>query len=181
MINCSWNVGWKVEFCFEKTEIFNYMFKSSDKSLALSFLKLTILVDNVLVLDQYMYMYVQIHEDTCCPDAGSCMVQSIGIRDRFFSYLEGTTKASSCCWLCISPAETLYSPYTAASLIGRPPVCYTFLMKPVISFQKCCVFCDLPLVICLTFPSLLYIMEYSKYLSTGTEYELLNRSLCSSQ
>lgn len=128
-----------VMFIPEKTNtlmINKWYIVSSYKGLPLSLLKCTISVANVLVLHPYMYMYIQIHEDidTCFPDAESCLVRSTGIADRFFSYLEGTTKASSCCWLHTSPAETLYSLHTTASFIAQPPSCYTFLMKPMISF-----------------------------------------------
>lgn len=84
------------------------------------------------------------------PRCWKLLVRSTGIMDRLFSYLGGTTKASSCCWLRTSPAEPwesaepVYSPHTAASLTGLTPLCCTFLMNPMIPFQKChyCIFCD---------------------------------------
>ena len=89
--------------------------------------------------------YIQIHQDTHIfqPDDGSSSVRSTGISDCFSSYLQGTTKTSPCCWLHTLPperwesAEPVSSPYTAASLTGRTPLCCTFLMNPMIHFQTC--------------------------------------------
>lgn len=73
--------------------------------------------------------YAQVQQDThtCCPDAGSFSARCFGIKDRLVSYLRGTTKTPSCCWLHTEPAESwesaepLYSPDTA----GRTPLLFT--------------------------------------------------------
>lgn len=72
-----------------------------------------------------------------------------------------TTKASSCCWLCTSPAEPwesaaelVYSSHTVPSLSGLTPLCFTFFMNPTITFHKCnqwklhSIFCNESLVMC---------------------------------
>lgn len=127
--------------------------------------RMATLCDRVGVGWETVSGYIQIHQDThtCRPDAGSCSVRSTGIRDRIVSYLGGTTKASSCCWLHTSPAEPVYSRHTAAGITRLTPLYCTFLMNPMITLPemllcKSCsafsVICE-TLVVCFTFALLL--------------------------
>lgn len=123
--------------------------------------------------------YIQIHQDThiCRPDDGSSSVRSTGIRDRFSSYLQGTTKTSPCCWLHTLPpepwesAEPVYSLYTAASLTGELPFVVHSSWIPWFTSRHATVESCTPL--------LDIMQEMPSCVSTCTVYERLNRQLYS--